>query len=237
MKKLFIATVILLLLVTSCKKDKHYQITGRLLLSSSHPVPVSQYGLEVYQAGSFGAPIAIGTSSSQASGITDMNGRFSIRFTQGKGTFMGIPTSNSSPVVLSGIENAGLPGMYILNFPFTDAAELGDIYLHKKVEVVYIVLNVMNDISPTDVFTIYGSDINGQFKRTISGISAPSNTTINLDTILQASFPRFDYASKKYINDIQVYNTRNFMNFPINNNQDSLAIGDESLLTVIYNAY
>lgn len=227
----------ILILITSCKKDKHYQVTGRLLLSSSQPVPVTQYKLDIYQPGSFGAPIAIGTTSSQANGITDMNGRFTFRFTEGKGMFMGIPTSNASPAVLSGYENTGLPGMYLLNFPYKDAAQLGDIYLYKKVDAVYIVLNAVHDILPTDSFRVYGTDMNGNFRRTITGISALANSTVNLDTIIHASFPSFDFSSKKYINRIQVYNNKSFMNLRIANNQDSLSAGDDASLTLLYNVY
>ncbi len=93
----------LLLLLVACKKEKHIILMkGRLLQSSSNPVPVDNNKLTFYQNGSSGAPIDIGSSSASADCITNKNGIFQCSFILDTSTFPVINSPSKNSIFMSG---------------------------------------------------------------------------------------------------------------------------------------
>lgn len=224
--------------LVACQKEKTYQVKGRLLQSRSIPLAVTNTSLTLYQPGSGGAPIALGTFSSIAAGKTDGTGSFSIQFKEGKGTFFGIPAANKNALTLTGSDALGLTSFYIRNYPYNTTEAFEPIYLYKKADTLIVKSKVIAPIVATDSFTIYVTTVNGNQKRIKKGYTAPADSELVLDTIFQVVFPHYDYGARRYINDISIYKNRDLLPLPNGlPKQDSLRVEDEKTLTLLYIAY
>ncbi len=230
----YILIFFLIMCLHACKKETTYNISGTLLFSNTIPNPVSNYSLTLIQSGSPGAPIAIAVSSSYAEAVTDNQGHFVFKFTQGDGTFLGIPISNNNPVDLFNYTNSNLPRIFMTNFPYDSKTTFDPIYLCKKVDTVIMHVHSISPIIPTDSFTIFASNLTGAFQHVITGLSVSANSEVNLDTLLNATFARFDFKTRKYLSDFAIgpasASNPHFFNDVI----DSLAEDDEAKLTLNY---
>ncbi|HXB28461.1 MAG TPA: hypothetical protein VNW49_01520, partial [Puia sp.] len=188
------------------------------------PNPVSNYPLTLIQSGSPGAPIAIGVASSYADTVTDNQGHFVFKFTQGSGTFLGFPISNNNRVDLFNYTTSGLPRIFMTNFPYDSKTPLDPIYLCKKVDTVIIRVLSLSSIISTDSFTIFGNNLTGAFQHVITGLTISANSELNLDSVINGTFSSFDFKTKKYRSDFAITSNHHFFS----DNMDSLAEYDDT---------
>ena len=190
------------LLLSGCsKKTKVYSIQGRVLQSSSNPVPLSNYKLTFFQPGRPEALIPIGASSASTSSFTNNNGFFSCRFQTGEATFLLIPLSNSSPLSMRGDNNDPLINLSWSNIPAKDTV-LGDVYVYKKINKAVIKIISSTEILPQDSLIIRAPTALGEYRKVLTGISIQPNTIITADTILQLISTNFDVPQKQYFFNI-----------------------------------
>ncbi len=95
---------ILLILICSCKKDllPKYTISGRLLESSSNPIPIKNYKLQVSQRDDFG--LFGGVSGITKEFQTDGNGNFLITYIPSKSSGLIQGSINGFPLSITGID-------------------------------------------------------------------------------------------------------------------------------------
>src|SRR5688572_27624768 len=113
----------------SCKKETFITFEGRLLISNTNPLQVTNYKLYFFQSVSTGIPIAIYSTSSEGFTTTDNNGNYSMKFETGKSGFLVFQRANTGSVNLTGEPSGNFSGFIISNIP----ANGGTIYLHKKI--------------------------------------------------------------------------------------------------------
>jgi hypothetical protein len=225
-----IMIVFLIICLHACKKETTYNISGTLLFNNTIPNPVSDYSLTLIQSGSPGAPIAIAVSSSTAETVTDNQGHFVFKFTQGNGTFLGIPISNNNSVDLFNYTSSSLPKIFMSNFPYDSKTPFDPIYLCKKVDTVIIRVLSLSPIIPTDSFNIFASNLTGAVKHVITGLTISANSELNLDTVINGTFSSFDFNTKKYQSSFFVTSNHHFFS----DNLDSLAEYDETNVILNY---
>ena len=226
---------ILTFIFYSCKKESYVTIEGKILLSNTNPVPVSNYKLYFFQSGSPGIPFPSFSSSSDASTTTDNNGNYSVRFKQGESGFLFFRGTNSSPIDMSGEAIGNFPGFYINDVPSNG----GTVYLYKKINSVTLVLNAFSGrIDPGDSIFIQYYSINGPVERIKTGISvAPGTNQFVLDTITDVALSHYTYPESVYSNNVFInlkragLSYKEFIN-PVN--IDPIPPGDEPSRQFLY---
>lgn len=208
MRKLIISTGLIILLFGCRKKTKVYSIEGRILQSSSNPVPQGNYKLTFYQKGSPIIPIPIGSSSASATSLTNADGYFNCRFQTGEATFLLIPLSNSSPLTMQGDNNNLHINLYWNNIPARDTV-LGNVYLYKQINKAIIKISSSIEILPADTLNITTQTSTGDYKKILSGLSIQPGTVTSIDTISQLISANFDVLQKQYTFSINCVNTTN----------------------------
>lgn len=211
----------------SCLKQKYAHYKGKLVLSSSNRVPVSNASISFYQGGSGGIGIPGSSSPSSADGTSDANGFFDIKFPLGKAQFLGIPTTNGSPVDM--IVRAGAVGGYYRSLATNDTL-LNELFLYKKVDRFIIRMVSSGGAIPTDTFRIEGRTINGRYKKIITGLVIPAGTPTTIDTIANAIFTTLDVRQKTYFNDVSFYRYHTGHSY----NQLPISMNDEPEITQVF---
>ncbi|MEO5562379.1 MAG: hypothetical protein ABIR18_03065, partial [Chitinophagaceae bacterium] len=199
-----VATLAVFLLLSSCRKEKEkiYQIQGRLLVSSTNPIPVANYTIDFYQSGSPGIPFPAYTLSSSSSAVTDTKGYFKCDFRVGKSSFLFLNGTNSKPVNMEGRANASYSYFSISDIPLSN---LGDIYLYKKIDTAIISVSSLMGIEPTDTLEIFYYTFNGFRQKIKSGVTVnPGANNVVIDTIQNVVMSFFSYREKMYSNMINV---------------------------------
>ena len=197
----------------SCKKESYVTLEGKLLLSNTNPVAVGNYKLYFFQAGSPGIPFAAYNSSSEGTATTDNNGNYSVKFKQGRSGFLIFQGSNSNPIDIRGEGSGNFPGFVIQSI----AANGGTIYLYKKIDNASLILSTLSTaISPADSIFIKYNSTSGPAEKTLAGISVPANTnSFLLDNITDLALGHFDFAGRKYQNDIYIRLKKQGLPYPL----------------------
>lgn len=231
----FIILFALAFTFNSCKKESYVTIEGKLLLSNTNPVPVSNYKLYFFQSGSPGIPFPSFSSSSDASTTTDNNGNYSVRFEPGETGFLFFRGTNSSPIDIRGESFGNFPDFSINDVPLNG----GTVYLYKKINNVTLVLNAFTGrIDPVDSIFIHYYSVNGPVQRVKTGISvAPGTNQFVLDIITDVALSHYTYPESVYDNNVFIYLKKaglpykEFIN-PVN--IDPIPPGDEPNRQFIY---
>jgi hypothetical protein len=227
--------ILLLWVLSSCKKDSYVTIEGRLLVSNTNSVAVSNYKIYFFQPGSPGIPIGIYSTSSDGFTTTDNNGNYTAKFKLGRSGFLVFEGSNSSPISMRGEPSGNLPGFYINNIP----ANGGTNYLYKKINNAFLMLTaVSTGISSNDSLFISYNSSNGFVEKVKTGITVPAGTNFfTIDTITNLALAQYDFAQKKYQNDVVIKLKKTglpysqYINPALN---DSIGPGDELNKQLIY---
>lgn len=193
-----------LLLACTKKQETVFSISGRLLESSSNPVPLKGYKLSIYQKGSgpgFGIPSSF--SSAYDSAITDATGNFMFRFRPGNAQIFGIPTYNGSALSLSGDNNSPVINLYWNNLPSKDTS-LMNIFEYKLITKAIIKIQTATQILPSDTITIQASTKAGFYTKSIKGLSIPANTETTVDTITNVVCTFYEVGLKQYASAIAI---------------------------------
>lgn len=194
--------LVLAFIFYSCKKESYVTIEGKLLLSNTNPVPISNYKLYFFQSGSPGIPFAAYSLSSDASTTTDNNGNYSVKFKQGESGFLFFRGTNSSPIDMRGETFGNFPGFAISNISPTT----GTIYLYKKISNATLIISTVNGGFATgdSLFIDYNST-SGPVHKFITGITvAPGTTSFTLDTITDLALLSYDFIGNSYQNDVLI---------------------------------
>jgi hypothetical protein len=188
------------LVIWGCKKEnRDYTVSGRLLQSSSNPVPVANLVLELYQAGGGSNPLG-GTSSSSAKTKTDAQGNFSILYKPGRVFFAGIISKNSGQLSLNaqGSTAPGGEGFFWYNLPALKDTALGTVFLYKKINRFIVKVRSINGLQPSDSLEIYAATEAGLHRRFITGLTIAAGMETAVDTISHLTAGRVDAASSSY---------------------------------------
>ncbi len=233
--KLFVCTTLLIALIAvACKKDETITFTGKLIFSSTDPRPVSNYELEFYQSGSPSIPIAIGSSSSSSTTITDQAGNFKHVFTLGKARLIVFSGTNSSAISINGVGNTNFSAFSLRNAP----ASLEVFPVFKKIDAAMLKLNSSKAIEPSDTLTITYLSTTGFKRDTVTGLTiAQGQQNISFATVSNVLFSSYDFVTKKYQNQISIYlkkNTPANSYYLLNSSLDSIGQGDESVRELLY---
>lgn len=206
-----LSTCALLLALTGCLKEDDYHekitLTGTLLESTSHPVPVSGYILYFYQDGTadnLGSG-TIGASSSTSEAVTHANGYFKCRFLLGTGSStLGInPGTNHSLISTTGDHNSG--AQIYWQAIATQSQNLDTVYLYKKIHRAIISIGTSAGLVPTDTLHIYVNTLSGYQDRMVTGLSVPGAGGVAvIDTVPDVIFTGYDVVRHAYLQDITV---------------------------------
>lgn len=201
-RRLIVSVLLIFILFYSCKKETFIVLEGKILVSNTNPVEVSNYKLNFFQAGNPGIPFPATVLSAEGSATTDNNGNYSTRFKPGKSTFVFFQGTNSHPINMTGEANGNFPGFHVSNL----TANGGIIYLYKKIDNVSLnIATGTNAISPADSIFISYNSTSGPAEKILSGISVPAATTsFLLGNIANVTLGRFDYWQKVYQNDVLI---------------------------------
>jgi hypothetical protein len=204
---------LLIIFFYSCKKENYLTLEGTLLVSNTNPIPVTKYNIHFFQAGSPGIPIAMYNSPSSAFTTTDNRGHYSVKFKQGRSGFMIFQGANSGPIDMIGEGSGNFPGFIVQDIP----ANGGTIYLYKKIDNASLLLSTISTaISPADsIFITYNSS-SGPVEKKLTGISVPANTnSFLLDNITNLALGHYDFAGRKYQNDIYIRLRKQGLPYPL----------------------
>jgi hypothetical protein len=202
MKKhlMFSAMLIVAACLLSCKKDVNdlkFTITGRLVESSSNPIPISNYKLQINQRDDYG--LLGGVAGTTTEFETDGNGNFSITYTPKKGTGFSSGNPNGYPLSITGIDNNKYKGLYPDWYPIPANKDttLNTIYLYKKIERFVRKIQLNAALANNDSLEVITSTAYRSTYKTLYG-PIPEGTVLTLDTINQFKVERFDIHTGSY---------------------------------------
>jgi len=186
--------------VSSCKKDigSTYTISGRLLESSSNPIPVKNYLLNLQQAddvGFFGGVLGVDNEYR-----TDENGNFKMRYSRGENSGFVSGGININPLSISGTDRDQYAGLYSRWYflpPNKDTA-LNVMYLYKKIDRFVVKIQFNSDLAATDSLELISHTAYKSRHKLIRGPIA-ATTVLTADTIDQFKAEWFNCTDKTYI--------------------------------------
>jgi hypothetical protein len=138
---IFLLFILLYFLLVGCRKDRNhgkYNISGRLLESSSNPIPIKNYKLHISQKddiGYFGGVLGVDKDFE-----TDADGNFSVSYGPAEHSGLVTDGSNTYPILLSGVDTDSYKYLYPFWSPLTPHKDssLNVIYLFKKIETLVL---------------------------------------------------------------------------------------------------
>ena len=184
----------------SCKKsvpDKLTTISGRLLESSSNPIPVNSYKLTLNQN-------RVLTPFGSYSGIeetvtTDTDGKFSFSYSLKTGSGVGSGNTNPNTLYISSYDTIKFRNLYPEFNPISVGIDtnLNTFYLYKKIDKLVRKVKFDNTLSSGEVLQVITTDAAGaQYKNLNGPITA--GTTLIVDTINSYKISRLNLQTKKY---------------------------------------
>jgi hypothetical protein len=191
---LFITTII------SCKKnvtDKVNTISGRLLESSSNPIPVNSYKLTLNQnqvLSPFGSYSGI-----EQTVTTDNDGKFSFSYSLKTGSGVGTGSTNTNVLYISSNDTLKYKNLYPEFNPISVSVDtnLNTFYLYKKIDKLVRKVKFDNPLNSGEVLEVITTDAAGaQYKNLTGPITV--GTTIIVDTISNYKISRLNLQTKKY---------------------------------------
>ena len=179
----------LLFVALSCKKsvnENTYNIKGKLLISSSNPISVTQYKLNFYQRSSTG--LLGGFAGQDATILTNSNGEFDFRYNPG--ATIGLASGGINPYSFSIYGSSDTTNIFNsqpawLTVESGKNIDIGNIYLYKKINSVIRKVKFSNPLLSNDSIQLHTSnDYANNYKMFLGPIAA--NTTF-IDTIYNSS--------------------------------------------------
>lgn len=191
---LFITTMI------GCKKnvtEKVTTISGRLLESSSNPIPVSSYRLTLNQnqlLSPFGSYSGIEQTVS-----TDNNGNFSFSYSLKTGSGVGTGSTNPNVLYISSNDTMQYKSLYPEFSPISVSVDtnFNTFYLYKKIDKLVRKVKFDNPLNSGEVLEVITSDAAGAQYKNLNGPIA-AGTTLIVDTINNYKISRLNLQTRKY---------------------------------------
>lgn len=190
--------LLMIVIFFGCRKDLiKYNISGRLLESSSNPVPISNYNMQLHQRSDYG--LLGGVEGVEKEFKTDANGYFSLSYSSEKPTGFYTGTVNNYALSLTGIDTVKYKGLYPDWYPIPankDTA-LNTLYLYKKIEKFVRKIQFNSALAMNDSLEVITSTAYRSTYTTLHG-PVPAGTLLVLDTIYQFKVQRYSISANSY---------------------------------------
>lgn len=212
-RSILIIVLIAAILFSSCRKNigRTYTIQGRLVESSSNPIPVSNYRIAFYQA----TDRALLSSSLglDTNGITGNDGKIKFLYNWG----------NGNDIFIQGTDTTKYKGLHPEwnTVPARTDIDLKTLYLFKKIDTFVRKVQFNTTLNAGETLEVITSDSSGASYKTLSGPIA-SGTLFTVDTILNCKLSIFDILTQQYILEASLKRTSYQQNFNV-----TLTQGDE----------
>ena len=186
--------------IISCKKNitsKMTTISGKLLESSSNPIPVNNYKLTLNQNqvlspfGSF--------SGIEQTVTTDNDGNFSFSYSLKTGSGVGSGSTNPNPLYISSYDTVKYRNLYPEFNPISVSIDtnLNTFYLYKKIVKLVRKVKFDNSLNSGEVLQVITPEIAGTQSKNLNGPIA-AGTILTIDTISNYKISRLNLQTKKY---------------------------------------
>lgn len=228
----FIAVVLMAITTINCRKqsvnntsNKNYTISGRLLESTSNPIPIANFAFSVNQKTDYGI---IGTQTGfSLQSKTDNDGNFTINYKAEKGLVLASLTYNSNPISISTDSILPISNTYFgLNYiTALKDTNVGNQYILKNIQTLVHKIRLNNALTNTDTLFFSTKNLNTNITKTIFG-PKPSGSLIIVDTITQFKTSDYDFYNKSY--STYAFIKKNSSNNFYKNYSLNLSVGDES---------
>ncbi len=191
---------VVLIFFCGCKKNlstNKYTISGTLLESSSNPIPIKNYKLQISQRDDYG--LFGGVSGLTKDFTTDANGSFLVSYTPNKSTGLSSGNINTYPLSITGIDTNNYKGLFPYWYPITANMDtsLNTIFLFKKIEKFVRKIQFNLALSNNDSLEVITSTAYRSTYKTIYG-PVSVGTLLVLDTINGFKVERLNITSKSY---------------------------------------
>jgi hypothetical protein len=196
---LVLISIFLCAIFLSCRKDRYnntYTITGTIFESSSNPIPINNYQLQIYQRDDYG--FFGGVTGVKLEFETDVNGHFSLSYIPGKSTGLAGGSINTYPLSMTGIDTIKYKGLYPSWYPITGNKDtsLNNIYLYKKIQKFVRKIQFNSLLGDNDSLEVITFNAYRSAYTTIHG-PVTAGTLLVLDTI-QLKVENHDLTSGSY---------------------------------------
>ena len=196
----FLFIFLIIITIISCKKNVTNKVTtivGRLLESSSNPIPVSSYQLTLNQnqlLSPFGSYSGI-----EQTVATDIDGKFSFSYSLKTGSGVGSGSTNPNTLYISSFDTLQYRNLYPEFNPISVSVDtnFNNFYLYKKIDKLVRKVKFDNPLNSGEVLQIITTDAAGAQYKNLNGPIA-AGTTIIVDTISNYKISRFNLQTKKY---------------------------------------
>jgi len=187
-------------IIISCKKNvtsKVITISGKLLESSSNPIPVNSYKLTLNQnqvLSPFGSYSGI-----EQTITTDNDGNFSFSYSLKTGSGVGSGSTNPNALYISSYDTVKYRNLYPEFNPISVSVDtnLNSFYLYKKIDKLVRKVKFDNSLNSGETLQLITSDaVGAQYKNLTGPILA--GTTLVVDTISNYKISRLNLQTKKY---------------------------------------
>ena len=184
-----------------CRKnigsDKQYTISGKILESSSNPIPVSNYRLKIYQSKALSFLGSLGGIDQVI--LTDNDGIFNFSYTPKTGSGIYSHSTNPNPISVSGYDTVKYKSLYPEFNPISANVDnnLSIVFLFKKIDKLVRKVKFNNSLSSDDSLEVITTDASGAKYKTLHG-PIPSNTLLVVDTIFGYKISRLNLNTNQY---------------------------------------
>jgi hypothetical protein len=192
--------IILAILFSSCKKNsdaKLYTVQGKILESTSNPIPVTNYQLYVYQKSNSG--LLGGVSGIDKNIKTDNNGFFMFQYDPNKNFGFSQGGTNPNDISIYGIDTIKYKDIGALWYPIQSSLDinLNTIYLFKKIQSLVIKVQFNTGLNAGESLEVIASDSSGSSHKTLTG-PISSGTLLIVDIIHNCKLSIFDLSARQY---------------------------------------
>jgi hypothetical protein len=189
-----------LIFTISCKKNINNEktiISGRLLESSSNPIPIANYNLTLNQnqvLTPFGSLKGI-----EQTVTTDNDGNFLFSYSLEKGSGIGAASTNSKSLYISSNDKSKYNSLFPEFNPISVGVDtsLNTIYLYKKINKLVRKVKFENALKNDEILQVITIDDAGTKYNNLKG-PIPIGTTLIVDTIENYKNSRLNLQTKKY---------------------------------------
>lgn len=201
MRKYFIYVLIIFcFLLWSCKKNidnRLYTISGKLLESSSNPVPVTNYKLTLVQNRKLGF---LGSFEGIEQTVSTNNeGRFSFSYSLKSGTGVATGSTNPNPLYLTSYDTSQHKNLYPEFNPITVKVDtnFNAFFLYKKIDRVVRKVQFNIPLNSGESLEVITTGTFGAKYKTLTGPIA-AGTLLVVDTLNNYKTSRLNLQSKTY---------------------------------------
>lgn len=223
---------IIIITLIACKKQgekKEVTIEGRILESTSKPVPVADYSIYFSQLPNSG--FLGGVDGLDYTTKTAADGRFKFQYNPSKNFGLSFSGSNPNSINIYGIDSSQYQLIGARWYPVSSGlnTNLNTIYLYKNIQTLIRKVQFNNNLNVGETLEVISPDSSGSSRGIIRG-PVLAGTVIRVDTIRNCKLSMYNVTTKEYHFTITITKPGylSFLNIPIPQ-------GDELFREVIIN--